>query len=77
MASSFWVVGMTEMARRLSAFITPRGLFEWMRMPFGFKNAPQIYQRLLDNALFGFLRIPPEAETDGSDDLFRVGEPDE
>ena len=54
MASSFWVVGMTEMARRLSAFITPRGLFEWMRMPFGFKNAPQIYQRLLDNDLYGF-----------------------
>ncbi|KAE9342017.1 hypothetical protein PF008_g10352 [Phytophthora fragariae] len=26
-------------------------------MPFGLKNAPQIYQRMLDNALFGFTRI--------------------
>ena len=75
MASSFWVVGMTEMARRLSAFITPLGLFEWMRMLFGLKNAPQLYQRLQYNALYEFLLIPPEAETDGSDDLFKVGEP--
>ncbi|KAE9014155.1 hypothetical protein PR001_g15213 [Phytophthora rubi] len=40
------------------SFITPFGLFEWNRMPFGLKNAPQIYQRMLDNALYGFTRIP-------------------
>ncbi|OWZ15959.1 reverse transcriptase [Phytophthora megakarya] len=57
MASGFWVVQMTKRARRTSAFITPFGLFEWTRMPFGLKNAPQIYQRLLDNALYGFLKI--------------------
>ncbi|POM62440.1 reverse transcriptase [Phytophthora palmivora] len=28
-------------------------------MPFGLKNAPQIYQRLIDNALYGHLRIGP------------------
>ncbi|GMF29429.1 unnamed protein product [Phytophthora fragariaefolia] len=27
-------------------------------MPFGLKNAPQIYQRILDSALYGFTRIP-------------------
>ncbi|GMF48261.1 unnamed protein product [Phytophthora fragariaefolia] len=27
-------------------------------MPFGLKNASQIYQRILDNALYGFTRIP-------------------
>ncbi|KAG3004211.1 hypothetical protein PC128_g27684 [Phytophthora cactorum] len=42
---------MTERAHAIAAFITPFGLFEWNRMPFGLKNAPQIYQRLLDNAL--------------------------
>ncbi|KAE9175210.1 hypothetical protein PF005_g25499 [Phytophthora fragariae] len=53
MASGFWVVSMTDRARAISAFITPFGLFEWNRMPFGLKNAPQIYQRLIDNALKG------------------------
>ncbi|POM75367.1 Reverse transcriptase [Phytophthora palmivora] len=56
MASGFWVVPMTDRARSISAFITPFGLFEWNRMPFGLKNAPQIYQRLLDNALYGFVK---------------------
>ena len=57
MASGFWVVEMTERAREMSAFITPPGLFEWLRMPFGLKSAPQIYQRLIDNALYGYLKI--------------------
>ncbi|TKH92731.1 hypothetical protein FCN21_09400 [Campylobacter jejuni] len=80
MASGFWVVTMTDRARAISAFITPFGLFEWNRMPFGLKNAPQIYQRLIDNALYGFTRIP-EPETGGSGegdaevDPFEAGEP--
>ena len=76
MASGFWVVSMTERARQISAFVTPLGLFEWLRMPFGLKNAPQIYQRLLDNALYGFLRISPGTAPEENEDLFAVGEPD-
>ena len=30
------------------AFSTPRGHYEWMVMPFGLKNAPQIFQRKMD-----------------------------
>ncbi|KAI9989139.1 hypothetical protein PInf_022887 [Phytophthora infestans] len=47
---------------------------------FGLKNAPQIYQRLIDNALYGFTRIP-EPEKGGSGeyhtevDPFEAGEP--
>ena len=41
MASGFWVVEMTERARAISAFITPSGLFEWLRMPFGLKMLPR------------------------------------
>jgi hypothetical protein len=76
MASGFWVVSMTERARLISAFVTPLGLFEWLRMPFGLKNAPQIYQRLLDNALYGFLRMSPGTSLDESEDLFTSGKPD-
>ena len=81
MASGFWVVEMTERARAISAFNTPMGLFEWSRMPFGLKNAPQIYQRLIDNALYGYLKIgaKPSSESAGpskSIDVFTEGEPD-
>ena len=41
---------MTERAGAISAFISPSGLFDWLRMPFGLKNSPQIYQRLVDKA---------------------------
>ena len=47
MSSGFWVVEMMERARSISAFITPSGLFEWLRMPLGLKNAPQMYLRLI------------------------------
>nr|KAE8919718.1 hypothetical protein PF009_g29979 [Phytophthora fragariae] len=77
MASGFWVVSMTDRARAISAFITPFGLFEWNRMPFGLKNAPQIYQRLIDNALYGFLRIPTVADQNTLTDLFEEGHPEE
>ncbi|KAG3108804.1 hypothetical protein PI125_g11508 [Phytophthora idaei] len=43
MVSGFWVVRMTDRAREIPAFIKRFGLFEWWRMPFGLKNAPQIY----------------------------------
>ncbi|KAE9023108.1 hypothetical protein PR002_g11785 [Phytophthora rubi] len=77
MASGFWVVSMTDRARAISAFITPFGLFEWNRMPFGLKNAPQIYQRLIDNALYGFLRIPSAVDRNMLTDLFEEGDPEE
>ncbi|KAE8908000.1 hypothetical protein PF005_g26893 [Phytophthora fragariae] len=55
-ASGFWAVMMTSRARRISAFVCALGHFEWLRMPFGLKNAPMIYQRLVDNALWGYVQ---------------------
>ncbi|GMF53921.1 unnamed protein product [Phytophthora fragariaefolia] len=37
-------------------FVCALGHFEWLRMPFGLKNAPMIYQRLIDNALRGYVQ---------------------
>ncbi|KAJ0391450.1 hypothetical protein P43SY_011701 [Pythium insidiosum] len=62
MASGFWAVRMTDRARRISAFTCPLGHFQWVRMPFGLKNAPLVYQQMLDNCLWGFVRLPPELE---------------
>ncbi|POM62088.1 hypothetical protein PHPALM_28793 [Phytophthora palmivora] len=48
---------LTDMeARKISAFVCALGHFEWLRMPFGLKNAPMIYQRMIDNALWGFVQ---------------------
>lgn len=38
---------MTNRAKRISTFICPLGHFQWLRMLFGLKNAPLIYQRLV------------------------------
>ena len=63
MASEFWVVEMTERAKAIYAFVTPSGLFECLRMPFGLKNAPQIYQQLIEIALYGYLKIGPKSNS--------------
>ncbi|OWY96505.1 reverse transcriptase, partial [Phytophthora megakarya] len=77
MAIGFWVAKMTDRARLISVFITPFGLFEWNRMPLGLKNAPQIYQRMIDNALYGFTRIPKMAGDLERLDVFEDGEPED
>ncbi|OWZ01312.1 reverse transcriptase [Phytophthora megakarya] len=54
MASGFWAVRMTERAKLISAFVCP--------MPFGLKNAPLIYQGIINKCLWGFVRLPPPEE---------------
>ncbi|OWZ04077.1 reverse transcriptase [Phytophthora megakarya] len=69
MASGFWAIKMSERAKLISAFVCPFGHFQWTCMPFGLKNAPLIYQSVINNCLWGFVRLPPEEEAEVDQDV--------
>ena len=53
LASGYWQVELDAESRPKSAFTTYRGLFEFIRMPFGLCNAPATFQRLMQSVLSG------------------------
>ena len=49
--SSFWHVKMSPGDIHKTAFVTTNDHFEWLRMPYGYRNSPAIFQRVIQNIL--------------------------
>ncbi len=51
LAKGFHQVAVKEEDQDKTAFICPFGKFRYLRMPFGLRNAPSVFQRLMDTVL--------------------------
>ena len=47
----FWQIPLTDRANEISAFVTPDGLYQYKVMPFGMKNSPATFQRLINGLI--------------------------
>jgi hypothetical protein len=62
MRTGFRQVKLSEKARDLLAFVTPRGrVFRWKVMPFGVANAPAVFQELISKIL-ALVRARPKVQ---------------
>ena len=70
-ASAYHAVEIDESSRPYTAFVTPRGLYQFRRMPFGLANSPAIFCRLVQMALD---RLPAGIALGYLDDILVVGQ---
>jgi hypothetical protein len=55
--AGFTQLSMTDSAAEKLAFRTHNGLWQFRRVPFGYKNGPSIFQRIMQDVLAPFLWI--------------------
>ncbi|CAG4987874.1 unnamed protein product [Colias eurytheme] len=46
--AGYWQISVKEEHRDKTAFVTPFGMYRFRRMPFGLRNAPATFQRMMD-----------------------------
>ncbi len=49
----YWQVPLSQRASEVSAFVTPDHFLQYTVMPFGLRNAPATFQRLMNTVLSG------------------------
>ena len=49
----YWQVPLSKQAREIAAFITTSGLYSYSVMPFGLRNPPATFQRLMNMVVAG------------------------
>ena len=49
--SGYWQIPLEEAAQKLAAIMLPFGIFRFICLPFGLKNAPAFFQRYMDKVL--------------------------
>jgi len=49
----YWQVPLTERAKEVSVFVTPDGLYHYCVIPFGMKNPPATFQRMINGVIAG------------------------
>lgn len=49
----YYQVPLSEEAKKISAFVTPDGLYQYTVLPFGMRNAPAVFQRLMSAVTTG------------------------
>ena len=51
--NGYWQVPLSNTAKEISALVTPDGFFQYKVMPFGMKNAPATFQRMINKIIAG------------------------
>lgn len=51
LSNGYWQVALAPEACKLTAFMTPFGMYHFKMMPFGHQGTPTTFQRLMDHVL--------------------------
>ena len=60
--NGFWHVALDDKSSYLTTFNTPFGRYRWLRMPFGIRSAPEVFQRRMHELVEGMDNIEVVAD---------------